>query len=236
MARFIELVHGVAEYVIARRASNGNRVKKEAKRKIEDAEKSNKRQKSDPDATLTINKVFDATLTARTQVEDVMDDTVDDFASDIASENKREQDDKECSLPPTCLSSLTVGINAVTRQLEFQSKPREILFSTSNASSDKDELTPSRLHIVLVCKADISPIFLVAHLPQLIAACNSNDPSHPVKLVPLPKNSEASIAEALGIRRAAVVALDVSSITTFLSVLIQDYARKHCHLMLLYYP
>lgn len=67
------------------------------------------------------------------------------------------------------------------------------------------------IRIVLVCRADIDPPLLVSHIPHLVAACNSatTDPDMRVKLVTLPKGAENTLAHAMGLRRAAVLAFDV---------------------------
>jgi ribonuclease P/MRP protein subunit POP3 len=113
---------------------------------------------------------------------------------------------------------LIVGINEVTKSLERQAKHTRRKLTVS----DKGNITHADIQpfikFVFVCRADIDPPLLVAHLPHLVAACNSYVRDHgssgefldAVKVVPLPKGAELSLAEAIGFRRAAVLALDVS--------------------------
>ncbi|KAF9245811.1 hypothetical protein BU15DRAFT_40445 [Melanogaster broomeanus] len=107
-----------------------------------------------------------------------------------------------------------IGINQVTRALECQLRlsRRHTIISTSSEHSDQLEV-PSEsptLAIVFVCCADVDPPALVDHVPHLIAGCNSTkDVQQIVKLVPLPKGSESTISQTLGIRRAAVIGIKV---------------------------
>lgn len=110
--------------------------------------------------------------------------------------------------PPPVLQHLVVGINEVTKRLEHQIQQSRVTVVTTA----KDSAIPSQgpdLKIILVCRADIDPPLLIDHLPHLVAACNSTQTSHTVKLVPLPKGAEPSLAQAIGLRRAAVVGIDV---------------------------
>lgn len=81
------------------------------------------------------------------------------------------------------------------------------------------------VRILFVCRHDVDPPALVAHLPLLSCAANavssvssdgpksnssadaSDPPSLPLLLVPLPQSSEQALAPALGLRRCAVLAL-----------------------------
>lgn len=111
--------------------------------------------------------------------------------------------------PPPVLQHLVVGINEVTKRLEHQIQQSRVTVVTTA----KDSAIPSQgpdLKIILVCRADIDPPLLIDHLPHLVAACNSTQTSHTVKLVPLPKGAEPSLAQAIGLRRAAVVGIDVA--------------------------
>ncbi|QRV84026.1 ribonuclease P protein subunit p30 [Ceratobasidium sp. AG-Ba] len=73
-----------------------------------------------------------------------------------------------------------------------------------------------RLRAVLVCRSDVDPPLLIAHFPILVATCNSSLPGDSsddkfVKLVTLPMRAEHSLAEVTGLRRVAVMALDVET-------------------------
>lgn len=117
---------------------------------------------------------------------------------------------------PPIVSHLIMGINQVTKRLERQARAyRHTLCATTDG--DTSQQPPSRpISIVFVCRADVDPPLLISHLPTLIASCNSsraaltNPESHPpIKLVPVPKGSESQLAEVAGLRRVAVLALDV---------------------------
>lgn len=118
------------------------------------------------------------------------------------------------SSPPAILRSITIGINEVTKRLESHCKiPRLKLPTSSDESMEPATRASSRIGVVVVCKPDIDPPLLVAHIPHLVAACNnvSRSSGKMAKLVTLPKGSEFALSQALGLRRAAVLELDVST-------------------------
>ena len=129
--------------------------------------------------------------------------------------------DQEAVIPttPPIIPHLVLGINQVTKRLEDQARAyRQTLGVTKTVTDDDTSQPPppGRISVVFVCRADIDPPLLISHLPTLIASCNSSrnaltDPnSHPpIKLVPVPKGSESLLADATGLRRLAVLALDV---------------------------
>lgn len=107
-----------------------------------------------------------------------------------------------------------VGINTVTRALESQLRATRKHVIMGNPSQNHDQLpppsAPSPIVVVFVCYADVDPSALVAHIPYLVAGCNSpRNVTQPIKLVPLPKGSETTISQILGVRRAAAVAFRV---------------------------
>lgn len=113
---------------------------------------------------------------------------------------------------------MTIGINEVTRRLELQLKSVRnsvTLTTTPHASSILPNIPP--IAAVFVCRADVNPPILLDHIPHLVAGCNSIRPEsnasgarQPLKLIVLPKGSESALAQALGLRRAAVIAVHVS--------------------------
>lgn len=117
-------------------------------------------------------------------------------------------DREEHTTAPPLFQHLVCGINAVTKRLEEQTHAarRPIIASVP---AMKDEACCKPLRYVFVCRADIDPPALIDHLPHLVAAFNSTRPQKAVKLVPLPKSSEESLAKALGIRRVAVIGIEV---------------------------
>ena len=132
---------------------------------------------------------------------------------------------------PAILDSLVTGINAVTKALEQQvardrgrqaAPPRKggRLIPTQPLAGEAMDVDVGRgepdeapsISLVLVCRPDINPPTLIAHLPMLVTALNSGseDPSRPgVLLVPLDAGAEALLGKALGLPRAAVVAIRV---------------------------
>lgn len=130
-------------------------------------------------------------------------------------------DPKEDTPPAfALLSHLTIGINAVTKQLESQSQAQKLMLSSAPTIS-KSINTRSPVSVVFVCRADVDPPLLIAHLPHLVAVCNRNISlnSPGIILMPLPKGSEQTLAEALGIRRVAVLGIDVCSLTQLMQYL-----------------
>ncbi|KAG2748859.1 hypothetical protein P692DRAFT_20864215 [Suillus brevipes Sb2] len=110
---------------------------------------------------------------------------------------------------------MTIGINEVTRRLELQLKSVRhsvTLTTTPHTSPILPNIPP--IAAVFVCRADVNPPILLDHIPHLVAGCNSIRPGsntqgarQPLKLVVLPKGSESALAQALGLRRAAVIAV-----------------------------
>lgn len=120
---------------------------------------------------------------------------------------------------PPIVPHLILGINQVTKRLEHQARAyRQTLTATKSITEGDASRPPSSgpVSVVFVCRADVDPPLLISHLPTLIASCNSSrnaltDPESypPIKLVPIPKGSESLLADAIGLRRIAVLALDV---------------------------
>jgi ribonuclease P/MRP protein subunit POP3 len=118
---------------------------------------------------------------------------------------------------PPILKLIKFGINEVAKLLESQiSRLRQCLLDKRPMEDDD---TPSPL-VVLACRWDINPPTLLAHIPHLVASVNTlattyranftdAPPVPEVKLVNLPKGSENPLAEALGMRRVSVIALNV---------------------------
>lgn len=102
-----------------------------------------------------------------------------------------------------------VGINSVTRALEAQlraTRKRVIVGDHQLPPLD----APSPIVVVFACCADVDPPALIAHIPHLVAGCNSSrNVVHPIRLVPLPKGAESTISQTLGVRRAAILAFRV---------------------------
>ncbi|KAI0068119.1 hypothetical protein BV25DRAFT_522987 [Artomyces pyxidatus] len=116
--------------------------------------------------------------------------------------------------PPVILDHLTIGINEVTKAVEQQvQRARRVNAHAGDADNPQPGAQHSPIKYVFVCRADVNPPALIAHFPQLVAACNSTTVpptgSNPhIKIVPLPPGAETSLAAALGLRRVAVIAID----------------------------
>lgn len=114
--------------------------------------------------------------------------------------------------PPTILQHLIFGVNEVTRRLEAQIKSyRHIITVSDETATLSEPFSQSPIKVIFVCRADINPSILIDHIPHLVAACNaaSKRSLNFVKLVPLPKGAETTLAQAVGLRRVAVMAVDV---------------------------
>jgi ribonuclease P/MRP protein subunit POP3 len=123
------------------------------------------------------------------------------------SEPNQELQRLSTSAPPI-IPHITVGINEVTKALEreIQSSRRTVI--TPNTADDE---TQSLTKVVFICYADLDTPAVVAHLPQLVALCNSaKSEHHKIKVVQLPAGAQISLADALGyLKRVSVIALDV---------------------------
>lgn len=214
----------VADYNITRRLARGQtKTARKAKRKAESMVRSNKKRKfvDHAEGLEGSNLQADHSLVG----DDALRDTVEDTTTSVLGANIHVStvtivddivmsDKEENSLiKPPIITNLTIGINAVTKKLEALSRPSRLVLSASAPSTSADTNDPigthDRIKIVLICRADVESPLLVAHLPHLIAACNSYHPALAIKLVQLPKDAERALAETLGLRRAAVVALNV---------------------------
>lgn len=132
--------------------------------------------------------------------------------------------EKDANPEPAIRQYLTIGINSVTKKLESLSKLRR---STVLAASGLPLGVPtaSSEQLVFVCQADIDPPILISHFPSLVAACNSarpvsQSPSRQLTswLIPLPRGAEVVLAQALGLKRVSVLAIDVSTVCCLVSV------------------
>ncbi|KAH9065820.1 hypothetical protein EDB87DRAFT_892113 [Lactarius vividus] len=120
---------------------------------------------------------------------------------------KKPSTESRMSTPPIA-SHITVGINEVTKALETEIRSSRQVVVTSDTTLDT---TQPLTNVIFICHADLDTPAIVAHLPQLIALCNSARPhDHKIKVVLLPAGAQSSIAHTLGYaRRVSVMALDV---------------------------
>lgn len=169
----------------------------------------------------------------RVETAVAMDVDNSDHPTAVPSDTQLEQDNirdpfTTSQAPPSISQHLTIGINQVTRRLEAQIKSarrRVIMSDTDPVDSQSVSSSPElpKIKVVLVCRADVDPPILIDHLPHLVAAWNSSQieslaekSGDFMKLVPLPKGAEFALAEAMGLRRVAVVALDVCPLSSSL--------------------
>ena len=149
-------------------------------------------------------------------LENVGDKDSENLVTDTGNVDKSHDPERTLCEPPTVLQHLTMGINEVTKRLEHQIRnSRRVVTVSGNGVIAPNESQPP-LKLVFVCRDDVDPPLLIAHLPYLVATYNSSllssTPSQMqdcIKLVPLPKGAEQSIAEVIGLRRLAVMAIDV---------------------------
>ena len=109
---------------------------------------------------------------------------------------------------PPIIQHITVGINEVTKAFEKEIRSsRTTVVIPSSAVNETQSLT----RVVFICYADLDTPAFVAHLPQLVALCNSaRSEHHTIKVVQLPAGAQVSIANSLGhLKRVSVIALDV---------------------------
>ncbi|KAJ6575284.1 hypothetical protein B0H19DRAFT_1128004 [Mycena capillaripes] len=122
---------------------------------------------------------------------------------------------------PAVLSHLVVGINEVTKRLDAQIRSLRNTVSLNPDSASEPALPPAPIKVIVVCRADVDPQILIAHLPHEVAAFNSTKPPEPIKIIPLPKGAESTLAKAMGLRRVAVIAMDTDTpgLAAFTSIL-----------------
>ncbi len=109
---------------------------------------------------------------------------------------------------PPILPHITVGINEVTKALETEVRSsRQTVVTPTTAAGETQALTS----VIFICHVDLDTPALVAHLPQLVALCNSTrSENHKIKVVQLPAGAQSSLADALGyLKRVSVISLDV---------------------------
>lgn len=134
-----------------------------------------------------------------------MDTVLDDDTSNTIPSSSSEMETSALERPEI-LQHLTVGINEVTKRLESQIHHSRV---TTVTTAESPKIALPCLKLLLVCRADIDPPLIVDHLPHLVAAYNSIATAEVVKLIPLPKGAESSLAQVIGLRRATVVGFDV---------------------------
>lgn len=137
----------------------------------------------------------------------------------FSADTLTDQDTAASSEPPPIFKSLIFGINAVTKYLETQIANCRLktVFQSSTKDMEQASEEHNTIRYLFVCRADIDPPILIDHLPHLVATYNvlrgSDVP--PTILIPLPKGAEATLAQAVGVRRLAVLAIDVRRCFSF---------------------
>ncbi|KAH9937214.1 uncharacterized protein B0H18DRAFT_1081465 [Fomitopsis serialis] len=190
VARFVDMVQGVSEY-------HAERERRSRKRKSSlkgTTARASKRPRLAPPAS----KLADGTVPE--PVSMVQSQTADSVAVDGGQDAVKPR--------PDVLNHLTFGINEVAKLLEktARSDSRTVV----STSPVQEPLSDDRPRIILVCRGDVSPPALLQHIPHLVATCNtrrSTTDADGIYLVPLSKGAEASLAEAIGLRRISVIAV-----------------------------
>jgi len=203
VTRFVDMVQGVSEYHVERERQS---------RKRKSSLKSTTPRASKRPRLAPASKLADGTVPKPVSMAQfqIADSVAVDGGHDAV---------KPC---PDVLKHLTIGINEVAKLLEktARSFSRTVL-STSPVQEPQSEDRP---RIILVCRGDVSPPALLQHIPHLVATCNTrrtNADADGTYLVPLSKGAEASLAEAIGLRRVSVVAVHtgaprISALTSLL--------------------
>jgi ribonuclease P/MRP protein subunit POP3 len=215
LARVVDLLQGVAEYNVARR----KQVRKDKKRQRRDIEaliRDMKKRPSGKRKKVGSMEAIDAMFAAAYQKTTPIDNEEADVGMELDKpEPSSTHTDgltgnrNSFQAVPEAVRCITLGINEVTKRLEHQCRPPSIRV-TSGPCRDTDPEGPSpHVRIVLACRQDVDPPLLIAHIPQLVASCNARHPNEPVTLVPLPKGSEATLAQALRMRSVSVAAIEV---------------------------
>ncbi|OSC99455.1 hypothetical protein PYCCODRAFT_1415728 [Trametes coccinea BRFM310] len=193
LACVVDMLAGVAEYNISREQNSRRK-----RRRLNSTSRGNAAQNIQESIEVTDNAT-----TNRKQPE---------------SGNARD-DDPASDIPPLIVSSLSVGINEVTKRLErLASSHRRIVTPNSHAAdgiaAEGTQAAPQS-RVVLACRADIDPPSLLGHIPNLVAGCNSSPAASASQqrtwLVPLPKGAEQTLANALGLRRASMILIEDSA-------------------------
>ncbi|KAJ7110049.1 hypothetical protein C8R44DRAFT_884056 [Mycena epipterygia] len=123
---------------------------------------------------------------------------------------------------PAVLPHLVIGINEVTRRLDIQiNSLRNIVSLSTDPAAAAAAPPPAPIKVIVVCRADVDPQILIDHIPHEVAAFNSSKPAEPIKVIPLPKGAESTLAKVIGLRRVAVIAMDIDTpgLAAFTSIL-----------------
>jgi len=204
LARVISILDGVSGYRNARGQENRKRKRPRRRETTEGVGNQKKKQRVDAESMehgMDLDIPVDVT---------VIPGSLNAAAVVVASSAPPEDSQ---SGPPTILRHITVGINEVTKRLESQIESARRTMMVPDAVSVGSSKSRPVLKIIFVCRADIDPPLLIEHLPHLVAAFNSSQlssqTSESIKIVPLPNGAEFALAEAMGLRRVAVMAIDV---------------------------
>ncbi|KII94068.1 hypothetical protein PLICRDRAFT_36303 [Plicaturopsis crispa FD-325 SS-3] len=225
LAHLVTILEGISRY--QRHKSRVNRAEKRARQASpsdDSADRAAKRRKVDADAAVSHDDLArDGATNANAMVPSTDPQKTGELAGAVESADPTDQPSATAAddppRPPRIMKNLTVGINAVTKRLETQLKAsrQSVVISSSGAIASGEQQLP--LKTIFICRADVDPPLLVNHIPQLVSTWNSSASAHSssvtlmdtIKLVPLPKGAEATLAESLGLRRVAILAFDNES-------------------------
>ncbi|KAI8336932.1 hypothetical protein BC941DRAFT_426148 [Chlamydoabsidia padenii] len=125
----------------------------------------------------------------------------DRSATKVINNSDKLEDSKSDSVIPRIVSEqrILVGINDVTKHLE-----RMIQVRGSDKNLTENDLTGIKApcSAIFICRRDIKPIHLCSHILTLAALAQ-------VKLIPLPMDSEGRLSQALNLKRASVLFIEV---------------------------
>ncbi|KAI4528304.1 hypothetical protein K525DRAFT_184618 [Schizophyllum commune Loenen D] len=206
----LSMLEGMGEYATAIRYNNRKRKRVERAAAKEERSKKQRVQQA-PAAEAGDIEMTSADPAASTST--VLDRRVQNALDDLVNDSE----------PPPAQNHVVIGINNVTKRLEKQTErvryPPPVVVKATSApgsstepSAQSPDTPPTPILLVLVCRADVDPPILIDHIPHLVAAHNSSTAADaPIKLVCLPKAAELTLANAVGLRRVAVLAFDADT-------------------------
>ncbi|TFK56733.1 hypothetical protein OE88DRAFT_1650167 [Heliocybe sulcata] len=209
LAQVTAMLDGVASYHLGRDQTNRKRKRAKVANAEDAGERPSKRRKDEGKVQPAPQTAVDASAQSPHSPTEEKDAAAGEEPDLISPD------------PPDILAFLTIGINAVTKRLEAQARAaRQVVTASDAGNAATTPGAPRPVRVILACSADIDPPILIGHLPELVASCNSahrghahttEDTAEYIKLVPLPKGAEFTLSEAVGLRRASVVAIDAGT-------------------------
>ncbi|KAL5533577.1 hypothetical protein ACEPAG_37 [Sanghuangporus baumii] len=231
LERVIELIQGVSEYNIGRhKRTRETRAIRRAQKREKKPRQTQVQNEMEVDASQDTGGSGPSASTSTASASAL--EILQHVTIGINAVTKRLE--QQCCIPRQIVSSETLSkSNSAKSSTDRDEAAVDEVMGDTSTDSVVDQNSHSNLNVssdpaasrasirtVLVCLPDIDPPLLVAHIPYLVAACNSkanysnndssatHDPSARIKLISLPKGAEVKLAQATGLRRISVLALD----------------------------